>query len=154
MFNDDRYAKIKPHAVKDPDKRFFLIACETAAIGSLRASKNDMQTICACLDLGEQLLTASLERYGRPALLGAMRYVCDADAVRMATALARIPDGQWKGEALVDDEPVQPELVGNVLETLCRWAERVRSAAPQVSKAVVSAGSPVKLSASKSTKVW
>ncbi|MEY4761550.1 MAG: hypothetical protein RLZZ200_1406 [Pseudomonadota bacterium] len=62
----------------------------------------DMQTICACLDLGEQLLLSSLERYGRPALLGAMRYVCDADAERMATALARIPDGQWKGEALVD----------------------------------------------------
>ncbi|MFM1886827.1 MAG: hypothetical protein RL026_1984 [Pseudomonadota bacterium] len=62
----------------------------------------DMQTIVACLDLGEELLLASLRRYGRDALLGTMRYVCDADAERMASALARIPDGTWHGEALVD----------------------------------------------------
>jgi hypothetical protein len=36
-------------------------------------------------------------------------------------------------------EPVQPELVGNVLETLCRWAERLRSAAPALTKATVTA---------------
>jgi N-methylhydantoinase B len=62
----------------------------------------DMQTICDCLDLGEELLHASLARYGFDALLGSMRYVCDADAERMTTALERIPDGVWKGEALID----------------------------------------------------
>ncbi len=61
-----------------------------------------MQTICDCLDLGERLLQASLDRYGTAALQGAMRYVCDADAERMTRALARLPDGTWRGEALVD----------------------------------------------------
>ncbi|MET0292443.1 MAG: hydantoinase B/oxoprolinase family protein, partial [Steroidobacteraceae bacterium] len=62
----------------------------------------DMQTICDCLDLGERLLLASLERYGTDAVHGAMRYACDADAERMSRALAAVPDGTWHGEALVD----------------------------------------------------
>jgi N-methylhydantoinase B len=62
----------------------------------------DMQTVCDCLDLGEGLLAASLQRYGIDALQGAMRYVCDADAERMTQALERLPDGTWHGEALVD----------------------------------------------------
>lgn len=64
--------------------------------------RRDMQTIIACLDLGERLLTESMDRYGRDAVLGAMRYVCDADAERMADALEALPDGDWTGEALVD----------------------------------------------------
>lgn len=62
----------------------------------------DMQTICDCLDLGERLLAASLQRYGVAAVHGAMRYACDADAERMTQALGRLPDGIWQGEALVD----------------------------------------------------
>lgn len=62
----------------------------------------DMQTLCACLDLGEQLLQVSLQRYGASALRGAMAYAVDADAERMTQALARLPDGVWRGEALVD----------------------------------------------------
>lgn len=63
---------------------------------------SDMQTIIACLDLGEQLMKASLQRYGREAVLGTMRYVCDADAERITSALESIPDGRWHGEALID----------------------------------------------------
>lgn len=62
----------------------------------------DMQTIVACLDLGERMMIETLERYGRPAMLGAMRYVCDADAERIGDAIARLPDGDWRGEALLD----------------------------------------------------
>lgn len=64
--------------------------------------QRDMQTIIACLDLGERQLMESMDRYGREAVLGAMRYVCDADAERMADALAALPDGDWKGAALLD----------------------------------------------------
>lgn len=64
--------------------------------------RRDMQTIIACLDLGERLLVESMDRYGREAVLGAMRYVCDADAERMADALAALPDGDWSGAALLD----------------------------------------------------
>lgn len=64
--------------------------------------QRDMQTTIACLDLGERLLSETLQRYGRDAVLGAMRYVCDADAERMSDALAALPDGDWRGEALLD----------------------------------------------------
>ncbi len=64
--------------------------------------ERDMRTLCACLELGEQLLAASIARHGVAALHGAMRYVCDADAERMTEALERLPDGTWHGAALVD----------------------------------------------------
>lgn len=64
--------------------------------------RRDMQTIIACLDLGERLLKESFDRHGRDAVLGAMDYVCDADAERMSQALSRLPDGDWSGEALLD----------------------------------------------------
>lgn len=66
----------------------------------------DMQTIIACLSLGESLLRDSIDRYGEDAVLGAMRYVCDADAERMADAIATLPDGEWQGAALVDCDAV------------------------------------------------
>ena len=62
----------------------------------------DMQTICAELELGERLLSETVERYGPEAVHGAMRYVCDASAERMATALAELPDGSWEGEDMID----------------------------------------------------
>jgi len=85
----------------------------------------DMQTICDCLDLGEDLLRSSLARYGREALLGAMRYVCDADAERMATALGRIPDGQWQGEALVDCDGFDDTEEFPVRCTITKRGERI-----------------------------
>lgn len=64
--------------------------------------QRDMQTVIACLDLGESLFSETLERYGAEAVFGAMRYVVDADAERMTLALEALPDGEWHGEALVD----------------------------------------------------
>ena len=62
----------------------------------------DMLSIVAELDLGERLLTETIERYGAPAVHGAMAYACDAAAERMSAALAAIPDGTWVGEDLID----------------------------------------------------
>jgi N-methylhydantoinase B len=62
----------------------------------------DVQTIIACLDLGENLMRQSFERYGAKAVHGAMEYVADADAERIGEALEKLPDGEWRGEALVD----------------------------------------------------
>ena len=64
--------------------------------------QRDMRTIIACLDMGERMLVESMDRYGRQAVLGAMDYVCDADAERMTEALKALPDGDWRGEALLD----------------------------------------------------
>ena len=64
--------------------------------------RRDMLTIIACLDMGERLLGESMARYGRDGVLGAMDYVCDADAERITEALKALPDGDWRGEALLD----------------------------------------------------
>lgn len=85
----------------------------------------DMQTICDCLDLGERLLKASLDRYGTAALHGAMRYACDADAERMTRALARLPDGTWRGEALVDCDGLDDSEEYPVRCTLVKRGARI-----------------------------
>jgi N-methylhydantoinase B len=66
----------------------------------------DMQTICAELELGERLLTETIERYGAEAVHGAIEYVCDASAERIARALETIPDGEWEGEDVADCDAV------------------------------------------------
>jgi N-methylhydantoinase B len=85
----------------------------------------DMQTICDCLDLGERLLLASVQRYGTAALHGAMRYVCDADAERMQRGLARIPDGVWQGEALVDCDGLDDSEEYPVRCTIRKHGDRI-----------------------------
>jgi N-methylhydantoinase B len=62
----------------------------------------DLLTVVAELELGERLLLETVQRYGLEAVHGAMRYVCDASAERMAAALAAIPDGEWTGEDAAD----------------------------------------------------
>jgi N-methylhydantoinase B len=66
----------------------------------------DMQTIVAGLNLGERMLTESAERYGAAALRGTVDYVCDANAERIAEALAELPDGRWEGWDMADCDGV------------------------------------------------
>ena len=66
----------------------------------------DMQTIVAGLDLGERLIVESAERYGAEALRGTIDYVCDANAERIAEALAELPDGRWEGWDMSDCDGV------------------------------------------------
>ena len=73
---------------------------DTVRFGEILAP--DMLSIVAELDLGERLLGETIERYGVPAVHGAMTYACDAAAERMSAALAAIPDGTWVGEDVID----------------------------------------------------
>jgi N-methylhydantoinase B len=66
----------------------------------------DMQTLCAELELGERLLSETVERYGAGAVHGAMAYVCDASAERIGQALEALPDGEWDGEDATDCDAV------------------------------------------------
>ena len=66
----------------------------------------DMLTAVAELELGERMMLESIARYGLDAVLGAMTYVCDASAERMAVALAAVEDGEWVGEDLADCDAV------------------------------------------------
>jgi N-methylhydantoinase B len=88
--------------------------------------ERDMRTLCACLELGEELLQASI-RQGAAVLLGAMRYACDADAERMTAALERLPDGVWRCAALVDwDGPTTAAVPGACDHPQARRAHRGR----------------------------
>jgi N-methylhydantoinase B len=62
----------------------------------------DLRNIEGALRLGERLLLDTVRRYGRGAVLGAMRYTCDASAERIAAGLAALGDGVYSGEDLVD----------------------------------------------------
>jgi N-methylhydantoinase B len=96
-----------PQALVKGGKRVretFSLIFDNARFGELLLP--DMLTICANLDLGERLMSETLERYGSDAVHGAMEYVCDASAERMAEALEAIPDGEWEGEATLDADGV------------------------------------------------
>lgn len=66
----------------------------------------DMQTVCSSLQLGEQLVIESIERYGLDAVHGTMEYVCDLGAEHMSAALAAVPDGDWAGSEQIDCDGV------------------------------------------------
>jgi N-methylhydantoinase B len=85
----------------------------------------DMQTVCAELELGERLLSETVERYGPEAVHGAMRYVCDASAERMATALAELPDGSWEGEDLMDCDGIDDSEEYRVRVRVTKRADRM-----------------------------
>ena len=66
----------------------------------------DMLTAVAELELGERMILESVERYGVASVLGAMTYVTDASAERIAVALRALPDGEWVGEDAADADAV------------------------------------------------
>jgi len=66
----------------------------------------DMLTAVAELELGERMILESVERYGVASVLGAMTYVTDASAERIAVALEALPDGEWVGEDAADADAV------------------------------------------------
>ena len=66
----------------------------------------DMKTVCSSLELGEQLVHESIERYGLGAFHGAMRYATDVAAEQMALGLAELPDGDWEAEHGVDADGI------------------------------------------------
>ena len=79
---------------------FSLIAANTRAP---QVILSDLQVINATLDLGEELLLESIERYGIDAYLGSIRYACDVATEEMTRALEILPDGAYDSEVVVPD---------------------------------------------------
>jgi len=79
----------------------------------------DLETMYHALELGEQLLGETIDKYGFDAYLGAVRYACDASAESLGEALRRIPDGVYHGEEWLDGDgrPDSPEFVVRVTIT-------------------------------------
>jgi N-methylhydantoinase B len=87
---------------------FNLIAANTRYPEMILA---DLQVIRASLDLGEDLLLESIQRYGLDAYIGAIRYASDAASEAMSQAVQAIPDGDYFGEERIDSDglPDSPE---------------------------------------------
>jgi N-methylhydantoinase B len=109
----------------EPEQDTWSLIFDNVRFGEILAP--DMLSIVAELDLGERLLGETIERYGVPAVHGAMTYACDAAAERMSTALAAIPDGTWVGEDLIDCD-----AAGDDEEYLVRVTVRKRGGRAEV----------------------
>jgi N-methylhydantoinase B len=76
----------------------------------------DLITEARALDVGNELLTETIERYGVEAYEGAIRYACDASAEAMADGLGSLPDGVYEGEDRIDGDglPDSPDYAVRV----------------------------------------
>jgi N-methylhydantoinase B len=70
----------------------------------------DIKTIYQNLVLGEELVNASIDRYGLEAYLGAIRHSCDVSADSMRTGLQSLPDGVYEAEEGIDCDGVGDDI--------------------------------------------
>ncbi|WP_026912112.1 hydantoinase B/oxoprolinase family protein [Patulibacter minatonensis] len=90
-----------------PVKSTFSIFLDNVRAGGIILS--DLMTIHQSLLLAARLMEETLERYGRDALIGALRFAVDGAAETMQTALQGVPDGIYHGEDTIDADGVNPE---------------------------------------------
>jgi N-methylhydantoinase B len=64
----------------------------------------DLRTMFHALKLGEGLVVETIDKYGLDAYMGAIRYVNDASAETMASALGALPDGVYEAEERLDGD--------------------------------------------------
>ena len=76
----------------------------------------DLITEVRALEVGNDLLLETIERYGVEAYCGAIRYACDGSAEAMADGLRSLPDGEYVGEDRIDGDglPDSPEYAVRV----------------------------------------
>ncbi|WP_431906839.1 hydantoinase B/oxoprolinase family protein [Amycolatopsis thermoflava] len=91
-----------------PVRSTFNLIFDNARFGALLLP--DIKTIHQNLRLGERLIVESIERYGLPAFLGAIRYRCDVSAESMRDALETVPDGVYEGEEQIDCDGVDDSV--------------------------------------------
>lgn len=90
-----------------PVRSAFSIFLDNVRMGGIIFA--DLMTIHQSLLLAERLLHETIERYGRPALLGALRFAVDGSAEAMSDALRTIPDGVYEGEDMIDADGASDE---------------------------------------------
>ncbi len=67
-------------------------------------SANDLQVIKAALQLGVDMVTHYVDRYGAEAYLGAIQYTLDYSERAVRQALSEIPDGTYEAEDHLDND--------------------------------------------------
>ncbi len=84
----------------------------------------DLRNIAGALRLGDRLLVESTERHGSAAVLGAMRYTCDAGEERIADALGSLPDGVYEAEDVLDADGLDEEEEYRIKVSIKKVGER------------------------------
>jgi N-methylhydantoinase B len=109
-----RLPPILLYAAGEPVASTFNLIYDNTRLGNLIVP--DLRTTYHALELGEQLLIDSIEKYGLDAYFGSMRYACDASEETMAQGLGALPDGIYEGEERIDGDgrPDSPEYVVRV----------------------------------------
>ena len=86
----------------------------------------DIKSLYQSLLLGERLLLESVERYGVPAFLGAIRYSCDVSADAMREAIrTKIPDGVYDGEDGFDADGVDASIEYRLKLRLTKYGDNL-----------------------------
>lgn len=67
-------------------------------------SVNDLQVIKGALELGADMVSHYVRRYGREAYAGAVQYALDYSERAVRAALARLPDGDYTAEDHLDND--------------------------------------------------
>jgi N-methylhydantoinase B len=90
------------YAAGEPVPSTFKLLYDNTRLGHLIVP--DLKTMFHALNLGQQLLADSMEKYGVDAVNGAIRYTCDAAAEAMGDAIEALPDGVYEGEEWIDGD--------------------------------------------------
>jgi N-methylhydantoinase B len=103
-------------AKDQPVRSTFSLIFDNTRFGALLLP--DFKSVLEQLKLGERLVQENIARYGIDAYLGTLTYACDTSAERMRDAIARIPDGDYTGTALIDGDGLDDSLEYLVKVTL------------------------------------
>ncbi|MBN9108369.1 MAG: hydantoinase B/oxoprolinase family protein [Pseudonocardia sp.] len=104
------------YAADHPVRATFALILDNARHGMLLLP--DMQTIHQSLSFGETLIMETVQRYGRAAYEGAIRYRCDAADESVRVALEKLPDGVYEGFDDIDCDGVDPDTAYRVAVTI------------------------------------
>ncbi|MDT3444685.1 MULTISPECIES: hydantoinase B/oxoprolinase family protein [unclassified Pseudofrankia] len=103
-----------------PVRSTFSLIFDNARWGQLLLP--DIRTINESCALGLSMFRESVERYGRAAMLGSMRFATDRSAEEIADALASVADGDYTGTAILDADNATDEQYDVVVKVIKRGA--------------------------------
>ena len=89
------------------DREIYSIICSNIRVADQRIG--DVKAQAAALMVGEERLTALLDRYGDDTVREAIDELRDRAATQMRACIAEIPDGAYQSQALVDSDGVVNE---------------------------------------------
>jgi N-methylhydantoinase B len=111
------------YAAGRPVKSTFSLIFDNARMGELLLP--DLKTVRQSCALGSELLVDTIQRYGRDAVMGAMRFSCDDSAEAAAEAISRIPDGDYVGRSMIDADNAGDDEEYEIVARVAKRGKRV-----------------------------